>query len=659
MTDLSQYRVLIVDDTKTNIDVLVQGLTNHFKISVALNGENAIKSVQASPPDLILLDIMMPGMDGYEVCRRLKEDPATSGIPIIFITAMDEVENKTYGFELGAIDYITKPFHVLEVRARIRTHLELKHSHVELGRIIEEQSKNINDLAAIGKAMSAEHDLSRVLELILRMARRFTKADAGTLYLLTDDRRELAFNVMHNDTLDSYMGGTSNNEITLPNVNLYKNGEPNHAHVCSFVALTNQTVNIPDVYEAEGFNFEGPKAFDKITKYRSKSMLVIPMCDYEDQMIGVLQLINSKNQNNESIPFINDVIDLTEALASQAAVMLTQQNLISNLKDLFESFIKAIATAIEEKSKYTGGHIERVAELTLSLANRINQTTEGTFAKTSFTPDEMDELRIAAWMHDTGKITTYQHIIDKSMKLEGIFDKVELIKARWQAIALSKQLEAEKQKAGLKKTGSKKVENIEKELALELNELSDDFEFIEGSNKGGEFMSDEKLEQLKLIAQKSYRINNKTCNYLLDDEVESLSIRKGTLTESERKLIENHAHMTEKILESLPWPRKLSKVTEIAGAHHEKLDGKGYPKGLHADEINLQARIMAVSDIFEALSAPDRPYKKPMTVSQAIKILGFMVKDNHIDKDIVDLLIHSGLIEEYAKKYLSENQYDL
>jgi len=531
----------------------------------------------------------------------------------------------------------------------------------ELKTFTEDQAQNISDLVEIGKAMSSEHDLQKVLELILRQARRFTKADGGTLYLLTEDRKELAFYVMHNDTLNSYMGGTSEEKVSLPHVPLYVDNQPNHSHVSAFVALKNKAVNIPDVYRAEGFNFEGTKEFDTLMKHRCQSMLVVPMCDHEDQMIGVLQLINAKDPAGQSIPFSVDAIDLTEALASQAAVMLTQQNLIKNLKDLFESFIKAIATAIEEKSNYTGGHIQRVAELTTMIADEVNQMTEGPFSETSFSPDEMEELRIAAWLHDTGKITTAEHVVDKAMKLEGVFDKMEHIRTRWQAIYLSIQLQAQQLKSQLssQNTDPTQLKKIEDQCQTELAQIADDLVFLEKTNLGGEFMSDEALERLNLIAQKTYEIKGDKHKYLNDDEVENLSIRKGTLTGEERTLVENHASMTMKILESLPWPYKLANVPKIASAHHEKLDGTGYPLKIKAEQINLQSRIMAVSDIFEALSAPDRPYKKPMSLSQAIKVLGLMVKDNHLDKDIVELLINSELVGKYAHQYLKQDQLDM
>ncbi|HEB84467.1 MAG TPA: GAF domain-containing protein [Bacteroidetes bacterium] len=533
----------------------------------------------------------------------------------------------------------------------------------ELRSFTEEQADHIKDLAAIGRAMSAERDPERILEMILTQARRFTAADGGTLYLRTDDEKELAFHVLHNDTLKSYMGGTSGNPVTLPNVPLYdENGEPNHANVSAHVAVSGETVNIPDVYEAEGFNFDGPKKFDEMMGYRSMSMLVVPMRDHEDEIIGVLQLINAKDpESGESIPFSPDLVEMTEALASQAAVVLTQQRLIQDLKNLFESFIKAIATAIDEKSKYTGGHITRVAELTMMIAEKINEVDEGPFADVHFNRDELEELRIAAWMHDTGKITTPEYVVDKSNKLETIFDRIDLLRTRWDVIRLARELEVEREKggAGAKGAGAKRVKEAEEKLAADLAAMGEDLAFLERTNTGGEFMADDKIERLQAIAARTYGVDGETHPFLTDDEVYNLSIRKGTLTAEEREIINNHAMMTIKILNELPWPKKLRRVPEFAGAHHEKLDGSGYPLGLTADQISLQARIMAVADIFEALSAKDRPYKKPMPLSQAIKILGFMVKDNHIDKDVVDLFIDSGLVHEYAERFLSPEQVDI
>jgi len=533
----------------------------------------------------------------------------------------------------------------------------------ELKAFTEEQAAHINDLVAIGSALSAEKDLNRVLEMILSQARKFTHADGGTLYLLTDDAKELVFHVLHNDSLKSFQGGTSGNTVSLPNINLYnEDGSPNHANVSAYVALKGEVINIEDVYEAEGFNFDGPRKFDESHGYNSLSMLVVPMRDHEGEIIGVLQLINSIDQNTKNaIPFARELEEVALALASQAAVALTQQRLIGDLKNLFESFIQAIATAIDEKSKYTGGHIARVTELTMMLANKVNESDTGQFASTKFSDDELEELRIAAWLHDTGKITTPEYVVDKANKLETVFDRIELVKSRWQTIKLNREIEAYKQLLSKveDQIDPRLSEEIKSACSSDLEALDEDLQFLVNTNTGGEFMADEKLERLNGIASREFADDLGEYNFLTADEVENLSIRKGTLTSDERNIIENHAVMTLKILNEIPWPKKMKDVPAIAGAHHEKIDGSGYPSGFKGREINLQSRIMAIADVFEALSAKDRPYKKPMKLSQAIKILGFMVKDKHLDGDIVDLFVKSGVLEEYAKEHLSPLQVDM
>jgi len=264
-------------------------------------------------------------------------------------------------------------------------------------------------------------------------------------------------------------------------------------------------------------------------------------------------------------------------------------------------------------------------------------------------------------MHDTGKITTPEFVVDKANKLETVFDRIELIKTRWQAIRLARRLEAEKAKFPMVKEAAdpEKLKEIDAACNRDMQKLNNDLDFLTDINQGGEFMAEDKLNRLDTIARGRYREDGSGHPLLNEDEVYNLSIPKGTLTEEERNIINNHALMTIKILDKLPWPKKLANVPHIAGAHHEKLDGSGHPLGLSGDQINLQSRIMAVADVFEAMSAKDRPYKKPMPMSQAIKILNFMVKDNHVDKNLVDLFINSGLHIEYAKKFLDPSQIDI
>ncbi len=537
----------------------------------------------------------------------------------------------------------------------------LKSVLVEVKLYAEDQIKHIKQLTTIGLALSAEKNINKLLEIILEYARDLSHADAGTLYIIDDDEN-LGFEIMQNDTMKTRMGGTSGVEISLPKVPLYVNGKPNHSNVSSYTALTGETVNIPDVYEAKGFDFTGPKEYDAATGYRSKSMLVIPMKNHENKIIGVLQLLNSKIPETDKVTeFSKEYVDLVASLASQAAVALTNTQLIQDLENLLYAFIKSIATAIDEKSPYTGGHINRVVDLTMMMAEAINKTDQGALGGAFFSKDELEELRLAAWMHDVGKITTPEYVVDKASKLETIFNRIKLVETRFHMIAKSIENESLQQKIELMQNQTDDETNIKRldeELAVQLKSLKDDFNFVKECNQSVEFMSDDKIDRIKEIATKTFISPEGEQPYLTEEEVENLCIRKGSLTEKERKTIENHASMTKKMLNELPFPAKLGRVAEYASSHHEKLDGSGYPLGLLEKELPLQSRIMVIADIFEALTAKDRPYKKPMNLSQAIKILGFLKKDKHIDPDIHDLFLERRLFYKYAQKEMAPEQID-
>ena len=524
------------------------------------------------------------------------------------------------------------------------------------------QLSHIEQLAQIGLALSIEKNIDILLEMIVDAARDLTGADAGTLYLVDETSNCLNFQILQNDTMNTRMGGTSGIEVTLPPVPLEVDGRPNHANVSSYCALTGDVINIPDVYEAEGFDFTGPRKYDEATGYRSKSMLVIAMKNHENDIIGVLQLLNAKDiDTGQVVPFSTEYVNLIGSLASQAAVALTNAELVQDLRDLLYSFIKSIATAIDEKSPYTGGHFNRVVELTMMIAHKINQTKKGPFASVQFSDDELEELKISAWMHDVGKITTPEHVVDKSTKLETIFDRIDLVETRFRLIAKTIENECLLAKlAHIEAKGSdkKKLAEMDEKLLRDIGELNAERDFLVNCNTPKEFMDDGKLDRLNSIAKKKFVIDGTTYNYLTDDELSNLSIRKGSLTDKERNVIEGHASLTRKMLDQLPFPKKLANVASYASSHHEKLDGTGYPLGLNADQLPVQSRIMAVADVFEALTAGDRPYKKPMKLSQAVKILGFMKNDKHIDPDIFDLFINENIYREYAEKQLKPEQID-
>jgi HD-GYP domain-containing protein (c-di-GMP phosphodiesterase class II) len=528
----------------------------------------------------------------------------------------------------------------------------------------EDQLKHINQLAKIGVALSATRNLDHLLEMIVDEARAFTNADGGTLYLVSDDGAGLRFSIIQNDTLKTRMGGVTGSPINWPDVPLRIEDKPNNANVSAYAANSGQIVEIPDVYEAPGFNFEGTRKFDAGNNYRSKSMLVIPMRDHENEIIGVLQLINARDEETgETIPFAHEFRELTAALASQAAIAITNARLIRDIQALFDSFIQAIASAIDEKSPYTGGHISRVANLTMEIAKKINATTEGPFGSKCFTEDEMYELRLAAWLHDTGKITTPEHVVDKHTKLETIFDRMELVRMRFELAKAQATIKTLTEQMASNAAGSDGGGNghleLPPEAIAEIERLNDEYSFVSGCNATQEFVPDATIERLDAIASETVQTANGSEPILSPDELYNMHIRKGNLTTEERKIIENHATMTIKILNKLPFPKKIKNVPYIAGAHHEKLSGRGYPLGLKGDQINLQARIMALADIFEALTARDRPYKQPKKLSECIKILGFMMKDLELDTDVVQFFLDNKMHIEYAREHLSPEQIDV
>ena len=532
------------------------------------------------------------------------------------------------------------------------------------------QVNNLNELAKIGVALTATRNLDQLLELIVDKARSFTHSDGGTLYLVTEDEQFAAFTIVQTESLKIRMGGITGEPINWPPVPLFIDGKPNNINVCTHAVNSGQVVNIDDVYEVDEFNFEGTRKFDHSTGYRSQSMLVVPMRDHTGEIIGVLQLLNSQDpETGETVPFDPRCRDLTKALASQAAVAITNARLIQNLQSLFESFIQTIATAIDEKSPYTGGHIERVANLTMDIAKQISLADEGPFADVYLSEDELTELRLAAWLHDTGKITTPEYVVDKHSKLETIFDRRELVRFRFETAIAHVRRQAAEARGKLYESGSwtsRELENIEKKTEALLRQIRDDYEFVMSCNETSEYVPDEVIERLKQIAATGVEtaLRPEDCRegmepLITTNELYNMMVRKGNLTPEERKVIENHATVTKKMLMKLPFPKKMRHVPEYAGAHHEKLDGSGYPEGLTEEQIPLQARILGVADIFEALCAKDRPYKPAKKMSEVIKILNFMVKDRHIDADIVRFFLEQKMHLDYAHQFMDKEYIDV
>jgi HD-GYP domain-containing protein (c-di-GMP phosphodiesterase class II) len=517
----------------------------------------------------------------------------------------------------------------------------------------------LKELNEIGIALSRQRDINSLLETILIAAKRITHADAGTLYLHDQEQRVLRFEILRTDSLNIAMGGTSGVPITFYPIRLYDDGgNPNHAMVVSHSALSGETVNIPDAYQAQGFDFSGTKGFDAKTGYRSQSFLTVPMLNHENEVIGVLQLINAQDQESGAvIPFSSDDQQLVESLASQAAIALTNRHLINQLEELFEAFIQLINTAIDDKSPYTGGHCARVPVLTMMIAEAVNRTAQGPLKDFVMTDKDRYELKIAGLLHDCGKVTTPVHVVDKATKLQTIFDRIHLVDTRFEVL----KRDAEIRRLKTEGRGQSDVEEvaIRAEYEARVRQLDDDREFLHHCNVGGEAMTEEAQQRVRLISAYQWRdADGKTGNFLSDDEVENLTIRAGTLTAAEREIINHHIVVTIKMLESLPWPRHLKKVAEYAGGHHERMDGKGYPRGLTRDQMSVQARVMGIADIFEALTAKDRPYKKGKTLTESLTILGKFKLGGHIDPDLFDVFIREKVYLDYANKFLAPEQID-
>ncbi len=515
-------------------------------------------------------------------------------------------------------------------------------------------------LTRVSKDLSGEHNLDRLLETILQAAQQITNADGGTLYRVTPDK-ELVFAIVRNDSLGVILGGTSGLPVTMPPLPLYDGaGKPNLSTIASYAVLNDETVNIADAYTAEGFDFSGTRAFDERTGYRSTSFLTVPMKNHEDEIIGVLQLINARDpETNRSICFSDADQQFTEALASQAAIALTNRSLIAQLQALFEAFVRLINKAIDEKSPHTSRHCARVPTLTMMLAEAAHRTEHGPLAEFRMSNADRYELQLAGLLHDCGKITTPVHVIDKATKLSTIFDRIEFVDARFEILKRDREIDALKSMMQLASDQRDKMELIQADLAIAFRKLDEDRAFLHQVNVGSESMRADDLARIQEIAQQRIRNSKGELQPLLTaDEITNLSVERGTLTQEERTIINHHIVATIDMLEALPWPKHLKRVPEYAGGHHERMDGKGYPRGLRGDEMSLQARAMAIADIFEALTAKDRPYKPAKTLSESLEILGKFCLNGHIDPDLFNIFVREKIYETFATEFLDSTQID-
>ena len=516
----------------------------------------------------------------------------------------------------------------------------------------------LQHLIDISISLSVERNTTRLLERILTSAQTLTQADGGTIYSVTADK-SLKFETLINNSLNLYMGGSSGVPIPFPSIPIYKDGQVNQHAIVAIAAAQGEMIHIPDAYACQQYDLSAARSMDLRTGYHTQSVLTVPMKNHEGELNGVLQLINA-TEDGKVGAFSTGQMELVRSLASLAAVAMTNKQLIEDMEELFQGIARLIAKAIDEKSPYTGGHCKRVPELTMMLANATHQYNSGPLADFKLTEADRHELSVAGWLHDCGKIATPEHVMDKASKLQTIFDRIELVDAK---------IEIAKRDFELSLTGPlylashqqdhDQVALLQQQLAQGLAALDAQREFFRKANIGSEFMHKEDQQKVADCGrQVQICIAGKEQNLLSDNEIYNLSIARGTLTPEERQIINRHMDITVDMLESLPFPKHLQRVPEFACGHHEKMDGTGYPRGLKKDQMSVPARMMAIADIFEALTASDRPYKDGKPLSECLAIMGRMRENQHIDPDLFDIFIDQKVYLQYAEQFLKPGQLD-
>jgi HD-GYP domain-containing protein (c-di-GMP phosphodiesterase class II) len=529
--------------------------------------------------------------------------------------------------------------------AQIDTHANIAQELEEARRELKLARSALQELSKVGMALMSERDPAQLFDLILRQARALTTSDAGSLYLVESDAEGamLHFLRSQNDTLPHLPSLT----FKLP---------LNDKSIAGYAATTGMPLVLEDVYELpKSMPFSHNRAFDEKHGYRAKSMLVVPMIDHKDRVVGVLQLINRKSDASASIrteadsdrwvlPYTEREVAIVSSLAGQAAVSIENGQLYQDIENLFAGFIKAAVTAIERRDPTTAGHSVRVTELTCEVAERITAQTEGPFASRFFTDAEMKQLRYAGLLHDFGKVGVSEATLVKKNKLPPVMETQ--VQARFALI--KKTLEADAAHARTKVIAEKGAAGAAADLAAIDARLAEDYVTLEQYRHAVQdanvprVLPEEAAAVLDEIARHTFRDPEGVEQaYLTPNELHFLQIRQGSLDDQERKEIESHVVHSYDFLLEIPWTEELSRIAEIVRGHHEKLDGTGYPDGVKAEELSLETRIMTVCDIFDALTASDRPYKRAMPVEKALQVLEWEARDGMLDEDVVKLFIET------------------
>jgi HD-GYP domain-containing protein (c-di-GMP phosphodiesterase class II) len=496
----------------------------------------------------------------------------------------------------------------------------------------------LNRLIEVARGLSMVQQVPRLLEQILLGAKELTHAEGGTLYQVVPGRG-LVFSIVINDKLGLRCGGEFP-ACSFPDVPLFlADGMPNLGNVCAYTAFRRQTVNLADAYQSEGFDFSGTKAADTRLNYRSKSFLTLPLVNHRHECMAVLQLINRLDEQGQPTAFSPDDVLIGEAMAAQASIALENQQLLSDYRNMFEAVIQVLADAVDQRSPHTGRHSRRVPLLAVEIGKAVNRNDKGPLAGTRISEDELEALRMGSLLHDVGKIAIPDRLLDKRTRLWMTGDGIELIRLRMRCLIA--------EQAGLKPAeGQPSVQQLEEEMA-----------FLDRLDEQMTVVTPEDAKRLADIAtHRTYTWNGGQEPVVHVAEAHALSTPAGTLTPEEKNELSQHPMRSFALLQRIPFPGALAKIPEIARNHHEWCNGKGYPLRLQKKDLDVLSRIVPLADVFEALTAPDRPYRKPATVSQAEAVMTQMGQEGHLDPDLVQIFIEQRVGYLYGQSQLESWQ---
>lgn len=704
--DLLGCSVVVLDPNEQSVaaNIALLSRLGYTRVAHCNDAAQVITLAAHQPFDLCL--VALPEPQALNSVYQLRADPNTCCLPILALVPDAAPALGAEALVAGASDCVRTPAHPTELAIRLHkllraqgAHQRQTSAHQALEAQVKARTARLDMLIENGILMAQTRDRTQLMRHTLFEGRKLLHCDAASMYLSTGQ--------------DSLRFAMRTRDDTLPAIEIplhdRSTGAPNLHYVSTWCALHKQSVRIDDVYRETRFDLQGTRRFDESSGYRTVSMLTVPMAPRGGEVLGVLQFINCLDPaTGVVVPFPEDCVPLVEALAAQAAVALDNLALIDERKAFMESLIHTIATAIDAKSPYTGRHSARVPELALMLARAAHATQQGPLAPFRFaTEDEWHEFRVGAWLHDCGKITTPEYVIDKATKLETIYNRIHEVRMRFEVLLRDAQIEALQAQLNGDDAAAcaRKLEQTKWQLA-------EDFAFIARCNLGEEDMEPAHMERVRRIGLATWQRNFDDClglaheelqrrsgqgppplpavEHLLADmpwhliprgqadvppeqfgfrvdipqwlanqgEVYNLCLRRGTLTPEDRYKINEHMIHGIMMLERMPFPKSLQRVPEYAGTHHESLNGTGYPRRLQAHDLSVPARIMMIADVFEALTAIDRPYKTPKKFSEAIAILHSLKLNGHIDANLFDLFLTSGVHLEYAKQYLAPEQID-